>query len=66
MGQLEKHEKAIRLLNAISECESIISEHQNYFTNVLRRGDGWHENRIIIMTAVKTKIENYYNKSFKI
>lgn len=68
--QIEKHEKAIKLLVAIAECESRIKSHEaiveKNYNSEIRFNDGWWNHRIGINTAIKAKLENYYNKSFKL
>lgn len=68
MTQLEKHEKAIKLLNAIKECYNRIFNHKYYLkVGFTTKGSMIHHlKRIEINTAIKTRLEAYYNKSFKI
>jgi hypothetical protein len=60
MTQIEKHEKAIKVLLAIQECDNRIASHQKY------KKWKWYKERIEINTKIKSRLENYYNNNFKI
>jgi hypothetical protein len=69
MTQIEKHEKAIKILLAIQECNKRIASHERYadkFTcSGLISNASYQEYRIEINTKIKSRLENYY-KTFKI
>jgi hypothetical protein len=70
MNQLEKHEKAIRILEAINLLQNRIFSHErtikmavkNTFGNIYEH----YEERLRIDNAIKNRLQNYYEKSFKI
>ena len=70
MTQLEKHEKAIKLLEAIDTATNRIFRKE---ADLLKYGEndflGWGEfakNDIEILKKVKAKLKNYYNQNFKL
>lgn len=64
--QLQKHEKAIKLLAIIKECDRLILRHNKQLETTEPNSHNWYWQRIEINTAIKNRLENYYNKSFKI
>jgi hypothetical protein len=69
MTQIEKHEKAIKILLAIQECEHRITNHKSYIENLIPitfvSMAKYYSNRVEINTKIKSRLENYY-KNFKI
>lgn len=63
--QIEKHQKAIRVLEAISECEKRIISHNKKFQNP-NSSHNWNWQRIEVNTKIKERLQNYYNNNFKI
>lgn len=70
LNQIKIHEKSIKLLNAIIECERRLTSDNAHITLATRRNvtaNIWHwKNRVSINEAIKARLQNYYNKSFKI
>jgi len=68
MTQIEKHEKAIKILLAIQECNKRIASHRKDLYNYFNYKDlvDWNIQRIEINTKIKSRLENYYNNNFKI
>jgi len=64
MTQIEKHEKAIKILLAIQECERLIKSFKKELSNSNRRVYNNAKQRIEINTKIKSRLENYY-KNFK-
>lgn len=64
--QKQKHKKAIKLLKAIKECDKRILKHNQFLRFVRTSKDDWNLKRIAINQEIRERIENYYNKSFKI
>lgn len=62
LTQLQKHKKAIRLINAILSLENRIDKNTRW-KNINKVH---YQQRIDIDTAIKTRLQNYYNKSFKL
>jgi hypothetical protein len=70
MTQLEKHEKAIKLLEAIDTATNRIFRKE---ADLLKYGEndflGWGKfakNDIETLKKVKAKLKNYYNQNFKL
>jgi hypothetical protein len=70
MTQLEKHEKAIRLLEAIQTVENRILRNSS---DIKKWGDGdflgmsdYFKERIKFNEKMKDKLTNYYLKNFKL
>lgn len=66
--QIQKHERAIEVLGMVKLCQKRLDSYNRWITdektkNVQR---SHYLNRIEITTAMKSRLENYYNKSFKI
>lgn len=66
---IDKHEKAIKILLLIGDCERLIEMHEI----VLKKTDNhngsiyqWNLHRKSVMNAIKSKLERYYNSTFKI
>ncbi len=59
--QIEKHEKAIKILLLIGECERLIENNSDYLKG--RRGLGyeWNKSRKEINEQIKARLERYYN-----
>lgn len=66
--QIEKHEKAIKILLLIGECERLIEMHSKYLNNQKGRCSTyvWNLNRKELNERIKAKLERYYNSTFKI
>ena len=70
MTKIEKHEKAIKILEAINTLQNRIFSHErtlkmsvkNSFGNIFEH----YTERLKIDTDIKNRLQNYYNKSFKI
>lgn len=62
--QIEKHEKAIKILLLIAECERLIEVHDIQLNHqVLYK---WNAKRKEVNERIKARLERYYNSSFKI
>ena len=59
--QIEKHQKAIKLLELINECDVRIAGHQKYDCEI-----DFHYSRIKINIKIKQRLTNYYNNNFKL
>lgn len=68
LSQLQRHEKAIKLLNAIEECDIRINKGEFYSKSCfLYRGFIKHyEERIEINKAIKARLQRYYNNHFRL
>jgi len=70
MTQIEKHEKAIRLLEAIDTATNRILREQadleKYGENDFLGWGKWQTKKIETLKKVKEKLKNYYEKNFKI
>lgn len=64
--QRAKHKKAIKLLRAIQECERRINDNYKAIGRKSSFGIVWNTERLHKNTAIKNKLENYYNNNFKI
>lgn len=64
--QVERHEKAIRLLNAIAECERLMNSHRESMSKAGDIGKVWFYGRWETNKKIKDRLQKYYNKSFKI
>lgn len=65
---IDKYEKAIKILLLIGECERLILLHTQYIRSKKCRCVGYAHNteRKEANEAIKTKLERYYNSTFKI
>jgi len=70
MTDIEKHEKAIRVLQAIDTTTNRIfrkeSDLKKYGENDILGWAKWEAKKIESLKKVKEKLINYYNKNFKI
>jgi hypothetical protein len=70
MTQIEKHEKAIRILEAISSLQNRILSHERAVKMSVKNSFGniWehYTERLKIDNDIKKRLQNYYEKSFKI
>lgn len=64
--QVEKHQKAIRVLEAIKECEKRLSSHSKEIGKQYQKNLVWNIKRFNINTKIKERLQNYYNNNFKI
>lgn len=55
-SNIEKHEKAIRLLEAIDRLDYRIEDNSKYYQN------RFYVNRVKIDTKIKERLTNYYNQ----
>lgn len=62
--QIEKHEKAIKILLLIGECERLIEMHKISVDNNVNTH--WNLHRKELNKRIKAKLERYYNSTFKI
>lgn len=63
MTQIEKHEKAIAVLNLIHDANLLV---KNFTAANKSLPSKWHASRIEVNKAIKARLENYYNNNFKI
>lgn len=68
INQIEKHQKAIRVLEAIKYLNNRIASHERWYDKFNCSGlDASHyENRITIDTKIKERLQNYYDRNFKL
>lgn len=66
MTQLQKHEKAIIVLEAIEACNRRILSLQTDIKTFPIEFIGWPSQRLEIVVKVKNRIQNYYDKNFKL
>lgn len=66
MNQLEKHQKAIKVLNAIEECEKRIDSHSSSIGQKNQPNIKWHTERFFTNMKVQLRLKDYYNNNFKI
>jgi len=66
MNQLEKHKKAIKLLKAIEEANNRAESNKTWLATLKGLGAKFHEERLAINLAIKERLQNYYDKSFKL
>ena len=70
MTQIEKHEKAIRVLEAIDTATNRIFRKEadllKYGENDFLGWSKWEKTKIETLKKVKEKLKNYYNNNFKI
>ena len=66
MTQLEKHEKAIRLLDNITYCERRIDWLSHDIKTFPKELSKYPKKRLGITLKVKEKLQNYYDKNFKL
>ena len=66
--QIEKHQKAIRILELIKCLNYRIASHERWSDKFNCSGfnTSHYENRITIDTKIKERLQNYYNNNFKI
>lgn len=57
-SNIKKHEKAIRLLEAIDRLDYRIEDNSKYYQN------RFYVNRVKIDTKIKERLTNYYNQKF--
>ena len=69
LKQVERHSKALRVLELIDAISWRLNRHQE--TKALRTKQGfkretiaWYETRIIIDTAIKSRLSKYYRERF--
>lgn len=69
-NQIEKHEKAIKVLEAIDTCTNRILRKESdlikYEENDILGWAKWERKRIQSLIKVKEKLTNYYNQNFKL
>lgn len=67
-SQVEKHQKAIRVLELIKSLRLRIASHERWSDKFSCQGfdTSHYENRIVIDEKIKERLENYYNNKFKI
>ena len=70
MNQIKRHEKAIRLLEAIDRLNNRILGNNKYIKddtgNYFFDYKKYYTKRIEIDLAIKKRLQNYYNKSFRL
>ena len=66
INQIEKHQKAIKVLEAIKECENRLDSHSIEMGKQYQKNLVWHSNRFNINCEIKKRLQNYYNNNFKI
>jgi len=70
MTQIEKHEKAIKILENIDRLDFRIESNQYQQAKMAYNGFGrikeHYLNRVFIDTKMREKLINYYNKNFKL
>jgi hypothetical protein len=70
MTQKDKHEKAIKILDCIDTCTNRIfrceSDLLNYPQNDFLGWGKWQAKRLESLKLAKIKLQNYYNKNFKL
>jgi len=70
MKQIDKHRKAIKLLNAIAEAGRMMESHSKYLGENTGNDVGGlrkhHQNRFEVNKKIQDRLQNYYDKSFKI
>ena len=70
MTEIEKHEKAIRVLEAIDTATNRIFRKEadllKYGENDFLGWSKWEKTKIETLKKVKEKLKNYYNNNFKI
>jgi len=70
MTQIEKHEKAIRVLEAIDLATNRILRKEAdlhlYGENDFLGWKKWQAQKIESLKKAKSKLQNYYNNSFKL
>ena len=66
MTQLEKHEKAIRVLEAIDTCDRRIASLQEDIKSFPQEFTKWPKQRLATNLATRDRIQKYYNNNFKL
>jgi hypothetical protein len=70
MTQIQKHEKAIRVLEAIDTCTNRIfrkeADLKKYGYNDFLGWAKWQHQKIETLKKVKEKLTNYYENNFKL
>lgn len=66
MTNIEKHEKAIQILENIDRLDYRIESNVDRATDTSFWIRYHYIKRIMIDTAIKKKLTNYYNKNFKL
>ena len=66
--EIEKHQKAIRVLELIQSLTSRIASHERWSDKFSCEGfdTSYYENRIVIDEKIKKRLENYYKNNFKL
>jgi len=62
MTQLEKHQRAIRVLELIDLCQFSIDRAKRDMVLSM----DWYKERIQVNEKMKARLQNYYNNNFKI
>lgn len=66
MDAIVKHQKAIRILEAIKECDNRLNSHSKEIGKQYQKNLVWHSERFNINCQIKKRLQNYYDKNFKI
>lgn len=70
MTQIEKHEKAIRVLEAIDTATNRIfrkeEDLKKYGENDFLGWSKWEKNKIESLKKVKERLKNYYNNNYNV
>jgi len=66
MTQIEKHEKAIKLLELIDQVEYRILTQERIAIDRSYFVSKWNNERLELNRSIKKRLENYYNLNFRL